>query len=242
MSRIDVAPSRDDLPVVVFDGDDTLWITEPLYDEARGASRRVVEMAGFSGESWDSLQRVIDLRNVAEYGLSSIRFPTSCRQAYEQLALEVGRQPDKEVGDKVYESASQVFREVAPLSPGAFDVVQALRADHRVVLLTQGDDAVQRKRLDDSGLAPLFDHVRIVPKKDVTALRELLRDLGVDAESAWMIGNSVPSDVNPALEAGMQAIWIDAHVWEHERREQTSSRTGLFEVSALTQVPNVISN
>jgi putative hydrolase of the HAD superfamily len=232
--------NRTDLPVVVFDGDDTLWITEPLYDAARRAARGVVETVGLNGSAWEDLQREIDVGNIPKFGLSAARFPTSCRQAYEQLCAQVGRPPEQNTADEVYSQAAQVFRQVAPLAPGALEVVTALRASHRVVLLTQGDVAVQDKRVDDSGLEPLFDLIRIVPKKDAATLRKLLRDLGVDAASAWMVGNSVPSDVNPALAVGMRAIWVDAHVWEHEKREQASSRDGLTEIDALTQIPNVI--
>ena len=101
--------SRSRLPVVVFDGDDTLWITEPLYDAARRAARGVVETAGLSGSRWEDLQRDIDVRNIPRFGLSAARFPTSCRQAYEQLCAEVGVPPIPNIADAVYSEAAQVL-------------------------------------------------------------------------------------------------------------------------------------
>src|SRR3712207_5887306 len=74
--------------VVVFDGDDTLWRTEPLYDRARQDARFVVENEGLDGARWEELQRRLDVANVARFGLSAKRFPTSCREAYLAVCAE----------------------------------------------------------------------------------------------------------------------------------------------------------
>lgn len=225
--------------VVVFDGDDTLWMTEPLYDTARTAARRIVEAAGLDGSRWEELQRETDVKNVQLMGLSSDRFPTSCRQAYEMTAREAGA-VDQSVADHVFDAAKAVFRTVAPLAPRVREVLESVRRNHRIVLLTQGDVTVQQRRIEDSGLRWLFDEVHIVPRKDATVLHDLLRQLGASPSSSWMVGNSVPSDVNPALAVGMRAVWIDAHVWEHERRESADARPGLFVAVDLPSARDVI--
>src|ERR1700722_1035885 len=79
---------------VVFDGDDTLWSTEQLYDEARSRARRIVSDAGIDGAAWEERERQIDVRNVAKFGFSTTRFPTSCVQAYEELCRTTGRNVD----------------------------------------------------------------------------------------------------------------------------------------------------
>ena len=66
---------------VVFDGDDTLWATERLYDDARTAAQGLVVAAGIDGTRWDLTERKIDQDNVALMGLSAIRFPTSCSRS-----------------------------------------------------------------------------------------------------------------------------------------------------------------
>jgi phosphoglycolate phosphatase-like HAD superfamily hydrolase len=67
---------------IVFDGDDTLWWTEPLYDEARQAARAIVEQGGLDGAAWDALQRQLDVENVARLGYTRNRFPTSCARLW----------------------------------------------------------------------------------------------------------------------------------------------------------------
>src|SRR4051794_13646714 len=83
---------RDDhLPVVIFDGDDTLWATEHLYDRARQAAGEVVAREGFSFDTWWTEQIRIDVANTARFGLDAERFPTSCVDAYEAVAASAGR-------------------------------------------------------------------------------------------------------------------------------------------------------
>lgn len=109
------------------------------------------------------------------------------------------------------------------------------------MLLTKGDPGVQEKRIEDSQLGALFSLISIVPEKDVEAFLEVLDATGATAALPLSIGNSVPSDINPALETGMSAIWVDAHVWEHERRETDLLEEGrVIEVASLRQVPDAL--
>ena len=77
-------------PLVVWDGDDTLWFVEQLYDSARAAVADLVRSSGFNAETWDTLQRAVDLDNVGTMGLSRLRFPTSCVEAPMRVAADEG--------------------------------------------------------------------------------------------------------------------------------------------------------
>jgi putative hydrolase of the HAD superfamily len=226
---------------IVFDGDDTLWSTEQLYDEARSAAAAVVFEAGLNATEWDSLERRIDVENVAAFGHTAERFPTSCVQAYYELCREARRTPDISVAQRVREAARSVFTRRAPLVAGAIETLSAFRArGHRLALLTKGDEAVQEQRIEQSGLRPYFDLVRIVPEKSPDVIKAVVASLGVDARSAWMVGNSVRSDVLPALEAGLRAVWIDAHVWEYERSHDHLVDDRVFTIRQLGDLPEVI--
>jgi putative hydrolase of the HAD superfamily len=226
--------------LVVFDGDDTLWFVEGLYDAARADAGRVVEEAGIDSRTWAALQRRLDIENVARFGLSPERFPTSSVEAYERLSESSGRAPDPSVVESIRALAARVFESAAPVANGAEGVLADLIRTHRLVLLTRGDPAVQRKRLADSGLESFFERVEIVPDKNAAVFRDLLSALAIAPDQSWSIGNSVPSDINPALACGMSAIWVDADVWEYERREVTPSAGRLFIVHSLLEVPNVL--
>jgi putative hydrolase of the HAD superfamily len=229
------------LPVVVFDGDDTLWSTEPLYDRARQAARKIVDAAGLDAETWWEYQLRVDVHNVEHFGLSAERFPTSSVDAYEKLAAEAGRPVDAAPRDSIWSASASVFEVIAPIHPQAHAVLQKLQPDHRLVLLTQGDPRVQVKRIEDSGLGSLFDQIIIVAMKSSGVLGAIVDQFHIPHDNAWMVGNSIPSDINPAVAVGMRAIWVDAHVWSHERREQLMTTAGHVNTAAdLSQVPDII--
>lgn len=228
--------------VIVFDGDDTLWETEPLYDRARSEAARVVAAAGFDPDDFEMLQRSIDTDNVRTMGLSAERFPTSSVEAFEELARRGGTKADQEALRRVYEASAAVFETQAPLLPYAEELLATLARSCRLALLTKGDQQVQRRRIEASGLRPYFDEIEIVSNKGRETFLDLLVRMRAIAGESWSIGNSLPSDVAPALEAGMRAIWIDAHVWAHERRQLDvdMASPGLYVAVGLRDVPEIL--
>ncbi len=88
MALLAYAPRSDF--AVVFDGDDTLWSTEQLYDDARARARKVVAQSGMDAARWEECERHIDVLNVQKLGYSMDRFPTSCVQAYEHICERSG--------------------------------------------------------------------------------------------------------------------------------------------------------
>lgn len=232
-----VARSR---PLIVFDGDDTLWWSEELYDAARQRARDIVESAGLDGSAWERLERELDVRNVASLGLRAERFPTSCREAYRQLCGSVGSLPDDTVSSLVYDAAASVFSAKARCVPKVDRVLETLGRIADLALLTKGDEGVQRKRIEDSGLGDYFARIEIVNEKSRETFESLLGSFSADPAAAWSVGNSVKSDIIPALQAGMFAAWIDAHVWEHERRDGTFTHPRCFVLTTLDDVPRLI--
>jgi putative hydrolase of the HAD superfamily len=223
--------------LLIFDGDDTLWSTEALYDAARADARTVVEVAGVNGELWEAIERKRDVANVARFGMSAQRFPTSCVEAFDCLGGT-----DSEVRAAVWAAASQVFSRPAPLIKGALDVLETLASTHRLALLTKGDPDVQQRRIEESGLRAFFDALFITAEKSAAVFARTASDCGVKPARSVSIGNSLRSDVIPALEAGMHAVWIDAHVWEWERHrtEDTNVPQGVIVADSLLQVPAVL--
>jgi len=224
---------------IIFDGDDTLWLTEPLYDAARQRAREVVEAAGLDGSDWERLERRLDVANVERLGHTVERFPTSCVEAYEALCGERARPVDPVVRRETADAARQVFEQDPPLAPHARAVLTTL-AEHglRLALLTKGDRRIQDRRIDRSGLRDLFDEIQVVDTKTVTEVRSMVERLGDRPVDVLSVGNSVRSDILPSLAAGVQPIWIDAHVWEYEK-VQGDLPDGVIEVGDLSEVVKV---
>jgi putative hydrolase of the HAD superfamily len=226
---------------VVFDGDDTLWSTEQLYDDARSRARSVVSESGLDGTTWEEWERRIDVQNVDRLGYSIDRFPSSCVEAYELLCRSTKRAVDAEIASRVREAARSVFERDPSLVSGARETLMALRESGvRLALLTKGDVQLQSRRIERSGLRELFDVIQIVPDKSPAIIREVVAALGVDVGSAWMVGNSMRSDVLPAIDAGLRVVQIPAHVWEYERTCDHIADDRVITTSRLADIPPLI--
>jgi putative hydrolase of the HAD superfamily len=225
----------------IFDGDDTLWKTEILYDRAREAARDIVTCHGIDPDRWEARQRVLDVENVAVYGFSSARFPASCLQAFQEVREASGHAIDENVEREIVHAARLVFRENPELVPHVKEVLGTLRRRRlRLALLTKGDPEVQLSRIQQSGLASFFDAIEVVPEKTATIILEILRSLNVQPANTWVIGNSMRSDILPALALGARGIWIDAQVWEYERSGDIAKGTSVFKAIDIRDVLSVI--
>lgn len=226
---------------IVFDGDDTLWETEWLYDDARQRARAVVEAAGLDGTRWEVLERAIDITNVARFGYDPERFPTSCAEAYEQVCAEEDRIVNPAELEAVVGAARTVFERKAPLVERAKETLEDLASRGvRMALLTKGDRDVQLRRVEQSGLASLFDLIEIVDEKTPETISTVVARLGVSTSDAAFVGNSVRSDILPSLAAGVQPIWVDAHVWEYEQNHDELPAEGIIEIDRLSSLLDVI--
>lgn len=226
---------------VVFDGDDTLWETEPLYDEARAEARVVVESAGLDGAVWEARERQIDVENAEHVGHSADRFPASCVQAYDELCAATGGSGAQAVREAVDAAARTAFTRRAPVVANVKETLDTLREwGYGLALLTKGDPAVQERRIAESGLRPLFDLVEIVHEKTPRSILAVLQRLEASPSESFTVGNSVRSDVLPSLAAGVRPIWIDAHVWEFERKHGDYPSHAVVERKELSEVLGII--
>ena len=210
------------MSLVVVDGDDTLWETEHLYDEARASVRNFIEAEGYDGEAWETEARRLDRERLVELGFSQDRFPGSLRLAFESIA---GKNSYPFLSDAVEHMAREPFRRRIIPYPTAYSGLEALREKaETIVLLTKGDQRVQTKRVQDSGLVSFMDAVIIVPVKVASTFANI-KKLYNSPSQCWSIGNSFHSDIVPAEEAGMNGMWVDQYVWDGERGAEADGRT-----------------
>ena len=224
---------------LVIDGDDTLWLTEHLYDNARTQCRKLVERSGIDGSLWEITERELDVSRVESEGLSRFRFPESCRLAYKAIS---GKKYEPEVARAIVHTASQVFKKKAPLVPRARATLRQLGKRRILILLTAGDSKVQVARTMASGLAEYFSEIHIVPRKTQEVFNSMSLQLNTKPSNICSIGNSVRSDIRPALEAGFFAIFVPSHVWEFEYESSLSiaRHKRVSVVESLSAIPDVI--
>ena len=150
-------------------------------------------------------------------GYGSANFTKSLVETYRRLAEKDLHDQDVQ---QVRQFGERLRSQPLQLLDGVRDTLDYLSARHDLILLTKGDVEEQQLKVERSGMAGFFRQVVIVPEKDVATYRRVISELGVDPENSWMVGNSPRSDINPALAAGLKAIYIPhPHTWHLEHEE-----------------------
>src|SRR6267142_2185109 len=211
---------RKKAPVLVFDGDDTLWFTMPLYRRAKEQFFMIMQLQGFDRGSVEEFFENLDAKNVRRLGFSGRRFSVSMLATYRTFCNNTGRRTDRAVEIKIRRTASQVFDRKPLLAPFATQTLNRLQKRYHLFLLTKGERKVQNKRLDSSGLRRFFRRVIIVPDKNFAVFKLVSKRYKLVPHNTWSIGNSLKSDINPALRAGFSAIWIPYQTWRYEEGVQ----------------------
>ncbi|MCR6654650.1 MAG: HAD family hydrolase [Opitutus sp.] len=221
---------------IVFDGDDTLWLTQRHYDETIQLFISFLSAQGFPRAITRQVFDRIDLANVSKHGFSRERFPRSMVETYRDLLKQRGGKYERAVAARVRMIGRDVFASLPELRPGVRTVLRDLRRGHMLVLLTAGDRLVQRAKIRRLGMARYFDRVVITPLKNAKVMRKVVDDLGIPPCCAMMVGNSLRSDILPAREAGLTAVQILARGWHYDRSVRS---TGHLRIRNLQRVPEI---
>jgi putative hydrolase of the HAD superfamily len=110
---------------------------------------------------------------------------------------------------------------------------------HRLILFTKGEPAEQAAKVQRSGLQGFFEFIEIVPEKDTKIYNELVNKHKIVKTQGWMVGNSPRSDINPALQAGLNAVYIPhVNTWELEHEPVVAGSGKLVIVPAFRELRN----
>ena len=206
-------------PTLILDADDTLWENEIYYEQAIAGFADLMAAQGFDRLAAQYVAQTVDhVRVSLLVGYGPLEFARSLVVAYGRLCRRHARPTVPEVVDAVWRIGRAVTEHPVALLDGVAEALPRLGGRCRLLLLTKGDREIQQGKLARSGLASFFEGVHVVAEKDAGVLRQLVADYGLQPEQVWMVGNSPRSDINPALEAGLGAIYIPRpNTWELER-------------------------
>jgi putative hydrolase of the HAD superfamily len=137
----------------------------------------------------------------------------------------------------VEDFAHAILDKPIQLIEGVTETVAELSGRHELILFTKGDPEEQRLKIDRSGLASYFQHAAIVKEKDEPAYRALAHQRQFHAERTWMIGNSPKSDINPALAAGFNAVYVPhPRTWSLEHETVPEGNPRLLRVARIREL------
>jgi putative hydrolase of the HAD superfamily len=215
------------LSTIGFDADDTLWQNEQFF---RMTQERFAGLLKDYAEPEHLMERLTEAerRNLGHYGFGIKGFTLSMIET----AIEVTEEKvPAGVIRELIAAGQEMLRHPIELLPQARVAVEALAGRYRVLLITKGDLLDQERKLAQSGLGDLFDGVEIVSDKTEQVYARIFGDT---AGSAMMIGNSLKSDVIPAIEAGAWGIHVPHGLtWSHEAADPPTDHARFRELSDL---------
>ncbi len=235
MSR---GPARG-LTVIGFDADDTLWHNERVF---RLTEERFAALLGAHAPAEDISRRLLDAetRNLQLYGYGIKGFTLSMIET----ALEVtGGKVSTAAIKEILDAGRDMMSHPVEVFPQVRETLESLRDAYRLVVITKGDLFDQERKLAASGLGELFHAVEIVSDKNAATYRRLFARHGGGPDSAMMVGNSVKSDILPAIEAGSWGVHVPYHItWALEHAEAPLDHPRFKRVTHLGEIANLIAD
>lgn len=202
---------------LIIDADDTLWENNIYFERAFDAFVDYLAHSSLTPRQVRDVLDEIEDANAKVHGYGSANFGRNLQQCYRHLAERDAAEEDLRT---VLGFAERILEAPIEVIDGVPQTLEYLAARHDLTLFTKGHPEEQKLKIDRSGLGAWFAHTAIVKEKDAAAYRALALERGMDPARTWMIGNSPKSDINPALEAGLNAVFVPhQHTWTLEKQE-----------------------
>ncbi|MBV9302248.1 MAG: HAD family hydrolase [Acidobacteriaceae bacterium] len=219
---------------LIFDADDTLWENNIYFEDAFDQFCSYLAHSSMTPVEIRAVLDEIEIVNAKIHGYGSRNFARNLAECYEHLAERDISERDREA---VMEFAHAILERPIELLEGVEDTIAELSQRHDLTLFTKGDPEEQKLKIDRSGLAGFFEHAAIVREKNAPAYRQLARERGFCLEHAWMIGNSPKSDINPALAAGLSAVYVPhPRTWRLEHEAVPDEHPRLLRVERIGEL------
>lgn len=233
---------------IIFDMDDTLIHCNKYFDLILGEFFELMtkwfEKFGVTTEQIRNKQMEIDVAGVNKLGFASANFPQSLIDTYRFFCVQHQKAPVLREEEELFKLGLSVYDQEIEAYPGMVETLDTLQNEgHRLYLYTGGESRIQKRKIEQMKLADFFDdRIYIRQHKNVKALEEILSSGQFNRSLTWMIGNSLRTDVVPALTAGINSIYIkQQREWHYNLVElKQEPHNVLYTVSALTDVPNII--
>lgn len=224
-----------EIKVIAFDANDTLWDNQVFYDEVESEFCRLLSEYG-TAEEVSSRLFDIEMENMDIYKYGAKPFTLSMVEA--AVTISRNRVPAEVIG-RIVEMGKELLEMPIRLLGGVTEALETLKDDYKLVVATKGDLLDQERKLQRSGIAHYFDYTEIMTDKAPEDYQRLISSLDVSPQSFLMVGNSLKSDVLPVLSLGGQAIHVPAEaMWKHEEIHPAGKE--YLMIRSLAELPEVL--
>jgi len=216
---------------LLIDADDTLWENNIFFEKAIEDFVSQLEHLGYTREYIRHILNETERRNIRQHGYGVRSFRRSLEDTYLKLA---GNSARREIVKEIERVALELESTPPHILDGVPETLVYLSKHHRLILLTKGEPAEQAAKVERSGLQSYFEAIEIVLEKDSSTYARIIDQFKIVKSHGWMVGNSPRSDINPALQSGLNAVFIPhSATWELEKSELESGTGKLLILSTF---------
>jgi putative hydrolase of the HAD superfamily len=190
---------------LIIDADDTLWENNVFFDKAITQFVSQLEYLGYTPDYIRHILNETEKRNIRQHGYGVRSFRRSLEETYMKLAGNMAR---REIVKGIEQMAAELENTPPQILEGVPETLAYLAKRHRLILLTKGEAAEQAGKVERSGLQSYFDAIENVMEKNAGIFQRLTEQFKIVKSNGWMVGNSPLTDINPALQAGLNAVFI----------------------------------
>jgi putative hydrolase of the HAD superfamily len=229
---------------LLIDADDTLWENNVYFERAIAAFISYLNHHEYTPAEVRLTLNAVERETILAHGYGIPSFIRSLLSCFERLSPAP---LTNEMRQRIEGFASSIAEQEIELLPGVAETLAELATRHRLILMTKGNHAEQADKLGRSGLESYFSAVEIVAEKDPATYHEVIRRYesaqSIRApQSYWMIGNSPRSDINPALAAGLNAVFLfhkDTWILEHATLDAAPKGQQLIELDSFAKLRTI---
>lgn len=200
--------------VIGFDADDTLWVNETYFRDAEVAFGKLLS-------PYETLNKIdqelckAHIRNLPLYGYGIKGFVLSMVETAIELS---NNNVSAKTTQAILDIGKDMLEKPIELLDGVENVLKELSKKYKLILATKGDLLDQERKLEKSGLLDYFHHIEVLSDKKEANYSRLLNHLDIKPSQFLMIGNSLRSDILPLVNLKAHAIHVPFHTtWIHEQ-------------------------
>ncbi|MGE5109402.1 MAG: HAD family hydrolase [Acidobacteriaceae bacterium] len=226
-------PNRNGAQTLLIDADDTLWENNVYFERAIANFISFLEHKEMSPSEVRAVLNEVERDCIVSHGYGLNSFVEALTRTFERLSVEPLTPALRET---IHGFSRTIAEHPVEIIAGVQDTLTYLEARHHLILVTKGNFAEQTGKVERSGLKNYFAAVEVVPEKNKPTYESLVGKYALARNRTWMVGNSPRSDINPALAAGLNAIFIPhAQTWvlEHEEIERSAGDGELLELESF---------
>jgi putative hydrolase of the HAD superfamily len=224
---------------LLIDADDTLWENNVYFERAIAAFISYLDHHTYSPAQVRQALNAVERETILSHGYGLTSFTRSLVTCFERLSpVPV----TEEKIQRILGFARAIEEQEIELLPGVAETLSELAHRHRLILMTKGNHAEQADKLARSGVSSHFSAVEIVQEKDPPTYREVIHRHELSPHTSWMIGNSPKSDINPALAAGLNAVFLfhkDTWILEHATVDPAPQGQLLIELDSFAKLSGI---